>query len=41
VLDQFPATEPMGERLHGFLWSLLNRFALGAVDALKFASRTP
>ncbi|TDN62743.1 mechanosensitive ion channel domain-containing protein [Paraburkholderia sp. BL10I2N1] len=34
VLEQFPATEPMGARLSGFLWSLIDRFALGAVSAI-------
>jgi small-conductance mechanosensitive channel len=34
VLEQFPATEPMGERLSGFLFSLAERFVQGLLDAL-------
>ncbi|AKM32866.3 hypothetical protein AB870_14740 [Pandoraea faecigallinarum] len=34
VLERFPVSEPMGERLSGFLWNLLNTFALGIVNAI-------
>ncbi|WP_087689625.1 mechanosensitive ion channel family protein [Pandoraea sp. PE-S2R-1] len=34
VLERFPVSEPMGERLSSFLWDLLNTFALGIVNAI-------
>lgn len=34
VLERFPVSEPMGERLSDFLWNLLNTFALGIVNAI-------
>lgn len=34
VLERFPASEPMGARLSGFLWSLLSSLAVGAINAI-------
>ncbi len=34
VLERFPVSQPMGDRLSGFLWALINTFALGIVNAI-------
>ncbi|GAB3628818.1 mechanosensitive ion channel protein [Pandoraea terrae] len=34
VLGRFPATAPMGGRLSGFLWALIDHFALGTAAAI-------